>query len=64
MNLLRSLFLTAWAYAYGSAAIEGTIHDTTGYAVLALTSVCLVLMLPFFRASGVRRQLETQQADR
>ena len=36
-NLLRSLFLTAWAYAYGSDAIEGTLHDATGFAVLGLT---------------------------
>lgn len=44
-NLLRSLFLTAWAYAYGSEAIEGTLHDATGYAVLILTSAGLFGLL-------------------
>lgn len=48
MNLFRSLFLTAWAYAYGSEAIEGTVHDVTGYAVLGLTCVGLFLLLPLF----------------
>lgn len=48
MNLFRSLFLTAWAYAYGSEAIEGTVHDVTGYAVLGLTCVGLFLLLPIF----------------
>jgi exosortase/archaeosortase family protein len=51
-NLARSLFLTAWAYAYGSDAIEGRLHDATGYAVLAVTSIGLVCLLPLFRARG------------
>jgi len=54
-NLLRSLFLTAWAYAYGSSAIEGRIHDGTGFAVLALTSAGLFCLIPFFRASYWQR---------
>jgi exosortase/archaeosortase family protein len=54
-NLLRSLFLTAWAYAYGSDAIEGRLHDATGFAVLGLTSVGLFCLLPLFRASSWRR---------
>jgi exosortase len=62
MNLLRSLFLTGWAYAYGSAAIEGTLHDATGFAVLGLTSICLIGMLPLFRTGHVHSQLEPQQA--
>lgn len=36
-NLGRSLFLTAWAYRYGPAAIEGTVHDVAGHAVLGFT---------------------------
>ncbi len=48
-NLVRSLFLTAWAYAYGSDAIEGRLHDMTGFAVLALTSLALLCTLPLFR---------------
>jgi exosortase/archaeosortase family protein len=45
-NLARSLFLTAWAYNYGPSAIEGTVHDVAGYAVLGLTVVGLLCGLP------------------
>ena len=48
MNILRSLFLTAWAYQYGADAIGGTVHDATGYAVLGLTLVGLIALLPLF----------------
>jgi exosortase/archaeosortase family protein len=47
-NLLRSLFLTGWAYRYGPQAIEGTVHDAAGYAVLGLTVAGLLCMLPLF----------------
>ncbi len=47
-NLLRGLFLTAWAYRYGSAAIEGTVHDVAGYSVLGLTVAGLLCLLPLF----------------
>lgn len=47
-NLLRSLFLTAWAYNYGPEAIEGTVHDVAGYAVLGLTVIGLLCLLPLF----------------
>ena len=47
-NLGRSLFLTAWAYRYGPHAIEGTVHDVAGYAVLGLTVVGLLCLLPIF----------------
>ena len=56
-NLLRSLFLTAWAYAYGSDAIEGHLHDATGYAVLGLTSIGLLCLLPLFNAANWYRWL-------
>ncbi|SDR67698.1 exosortase [Opitutus sp. GAS368] len=46
MNLARSLFLTGWAYAYGPGAINGTVHDAAGYAVLGLTCVGLLLLVP------------------
>lgn len=49
-NLLRSLFLTGWAYAYGSDAIEGPVHDYSGFAVLGLTSVGLFALLPLFHS--------------
>ncbi len=45
-NLGRSLFLTAWAYRHGPSAIEGTVHDVAGYAVLGLTVVGLLCLLP------------------
>jgi exosortase/archaeosortase family protein len=45
-NLGRSLFLTAWAYRNGPSAIEGTVHDVAGYAVLGLTVVGLLCLLP------------------
>jgi exosortase/archaeosortase family protein len=45
-NLGRSLFLTAWAYRHGPEAIEGTVHDATGYAVLGLTVVGLFCLIP------------------
>jgi exosortase len=61
-NLLRSLFLTGWAYAYGSDAIEGTLHDATGYAVLGLTCLGLFFLLPLFRGSTWRRWLGTEPA--
>jgi exosortase/archaeosortase family protein len=54
-NLLRSLFLTAWAYAYGSEAIEGALHDATGYAVLVVTCIGLFGLLPLFNAANWRR---------
>ena len=58
-NLFRSLFLTSWAYAYGPGAINdnwslpligdiGTVHDVMGFAVLGMTSICLLLLLPIF----------------
>lgn len=47
-NLLRSLFLTAWAYNYGPEAIEGKVHDIAGYSVLGLTVAGLLCLLPIF----------------
>lgn len=58
MNLGRGLFLTAWAYANGPEAIDGTVHDIAGYAVLGLTCVGLITLIPLLnlkfetRASG------------
>lgn len=45
-NLARSLFLTVWAYRNGAHSIEGTVHDAAGYAVLGLTVVGLLCLLP------------------
>lgn len=61
-NLLRSLFLTAWAYAYGSDAIGGTFHDATGYAVLGLTAGGLLCLLPLFNRANWIRWLQPRVA--
>lgn len=47
-NLMRGIFLTAWAYNHGPEAIEGTVHDAAGYAVLGLTVIGLLSLLPLF----------------
>lgn len=47
-NLMRSLFLTGWAYHRGPDVIEVTVHDVAGYAVLGLTLVGLLILLPLF----------------
>lgn len=46
MNLLRSLFLTGWSYRYGAESMEKNVHDLAGYAVLGLTVVGLLIILP------------------
>lgn len=53
-NLARGLFLTAWAYQRGAHAIEGTVHDVAGYAVLGLTVAGLLCLLPLFNLAGNR----------
>ncbi len=61
-NLFRSMFLTLWAYFYGSEAINdhwvlpligdiGSVHDVMGFAVLGLTSVGLIMLLPIMNFS-------------
>lgn len=58
-NMLRSLFLTLWAYHKGSEAIDehwvlpvigdiGSVHDVTGLAILGVTCVGLIILLPIF----------------
>ena len=62
-NLLRSLFLTAWAYNYGPEAIEGKVHDIAGYAVLVLTVVGLLCLLPIFNLTFVSGDAADQSGD-
>ena len=61
-NLIRSFFLTLWAYNYGSQAIDehwvlplvgdiGSVHDVTGFAILGFTCVGLIMLLPIFNFS-------------
>lgn len=58
-NLIRSIFLTLWAYYHGSQAIDehwilpligdiGTVHDVTGMAILVVTCIGLICLLPIF----------------
>jgi hypothetical protein len=58
MNLLRSLFLSAWAYRHGTASIEGAVHDTAGYAVLACTAAGLFALLALFNRPSQRARSE------
>lgn len=63
-NLLRSLFLTSWAYSHGSRSISGTFHDATGYAVLGLTFVGLLCLLPLFNGANWLRWLAPKDVER
>lgn len=57
-NIFRSLFLTAWAYAKGPEALNshvyllgmdlGNVHDFTGWVVLGMTVVCLLICVQLF----------------
>lgn len=53
-NIGRSLFLTAWAYVNGSESIDGVVHDVAGYAVLGVTCIGLIVLLPLFNLNEVR----------
>lgn len=61
-NMIRSMFLTLWAYHYGSQAIDahwvlpivgdiGSVHDVTGFAILGVTCVGLICLLPIINFS-------------
>ncbi len=56
MNILRALFLTAWAYNYGEHSMEEKVHDIAGFAVLGLTVVGLLCLLPIFNLKLSFRQ--------
>lgn len=62
-NLLRGLFLTAYAYNYGPEAMEGTVHDAAGYAVLGLTVVGLLCLLPLLNLRLVSEPEEPTPGD-
>lgn len=57
-NIFRSLFLTAWAYAKGPDGLDthvilwgmdlGNVHDFTGWVVLGLTVICLLILVKLF----------------
>jgi exosortase/archaeosortase family protein len=48
-NLGRSLFLTAWAWHHGPESIAGAVHDIAGYAVLGLTALGLLPLVPLLK---------------
>ena len=61
-NMIRSIFLTLWAYHNGSQAIDehwvlpiigdiGSVHDVTGFAILGVTCVGLICLLPIINFS-------------
>jgi len=61
-NMIRSMFLTLWAYHHGSQAIDehwvlpimgdiGSVHDVTGFAILGVTCVGLICLLPIINFS-------------
>ena len=57
-NIFRSLFLTAWAYGHGPDGLDqhvmlfgmdlGNVHDFTGWVVLGLTVICLLILVKLF----------------
>jgi len=57
-NIFRSLFLTAWAYAHGPEGLEahvtvlgidlGNVHDFTGWVVLGMTVIGLLILVKIF----------------
>lgn len=67
-NIFRSLFLTAWAYAKGPTGLDGhvylfgmdlgNVHDFTGWVVLAVTVVCLLLLVKLF---SIRFEYEPEE---
>lgn len=52
-NLVRALFLTLWAYEYGSQSISGFVHDAAGYFVLGMTVVALLILTSIFNINPV-----------
>lgn len=66
-NILRSLFLTMWAHLHGAHAINGLMHDITGYAVLALTAAGLAGLVAVFNLrvrfrTAIHRQPSVERA--
>ena len=60
-NILRALFLSIWAYNYGSDSISGFVHDAAGYAVLGLTVVGLFILIPIFMFDPVPKELRNSK---
>lgn len=71
-NILRSLFLTAWAYGKGPEGLDshvhllgmdlGNVHDFTGWVVLGITVVCLLVLVKIFSIQIEYQLPETESA--
>ncbi|NBD38345.1 MAG: exosortase [Verrucomicrobia bacterium] len=69
-NIFRSLFLTAWAYAKGPEGLDGhvviagmdlgNVHDFTGWVVLGITVVCLLVLVKIF---SIRFEIEPEELE-
>lgn len=59
-NIIRALFLSIWAYQYGSDSISGFVHDAAGYAVLGLTIVGLLILIPIFTLNPVPEEYRSE----
>ncbi len=64
MNIARSLFLSVWAYNYGPETINGDVHDITGYAVLGVTFLGLVGLLPLLNMKFEWGELPRDETDK
>jgi len=73
-NMIRSVFLTLWAYHNGSEAIDehwvlplagdiGSVHDVTGFAILGFTCVGLICLLPVFNFSLKHYEVHPDEFD-
>ncbi|MDR2844751.1 MAG: exosortase/archaeosortase family protein [Puniceicoccales bacterium] len=71
LNVLRTSFLTLWAFKHGSRALDfdlwgntpksaeftlGTVHDIAGYVAMGITFVLLVAMLPLVNLRLTREE--------
>ena len=60
-NILRALFLSIWAYNYGSDSISGFVHDAAGYVVLGLTVIGLFILIPIFMINPIPPEFRNQK---
>lgn len=73
LNVLRTGFLTIWAFKHSSAALDmdfwgnavdspeftlGSVHDVAGYAAMGITFVFLIALLPLVNLRLIRSDKE------
>jgi len=56
-NILRAMFLSFWAYEFGSDSISGEVHDIAGYFVLGMTVIGLLIFVALFQLNPVPKHL-------